>query len=182
MMEKMGSYIMKKDKSRINLRDIFTKGNFGIVKLGQTIEEVTAILGKPTDIYNSIFGEDDKYNVKFLRYDGYEFWFIKYYDESSRYKLSAFQTRDYLYENGYEGAFKDGIVLDTWIFKFGLTIQNIEQALIFEGLQFVRSREYDFTVLELKNKSKIYFINSDYSDSLLCEGWTYHPKDYLRDV
>ncbi len=165
-------------KRTINIKDVFTLGSFGPVQLGQTIEEVEQILGKATFKYNSIYGEDFEYNVKFLRYDSYEFWFIKYFDDSGEYKLSGFQVRDYHFENGYEGQFKKGIVLDLWIFKLGLTIKDTEKALEAEGMRYTKSDEYDFNVLNLENNSKIYFIKPHYSDSIICQGWTYHPKHY----
>lgn len=160
----------------IHLETVFTQGTFGAVHVGMTIEEVTGILGNPSHTFDSILGPDDEYNVKFLRYGGYEFWFTRYYDQSGEYTLSAFQVRDYRYINGYEGEFKNGIELNTWIFQFGATMEDLELALQERGISYKKSTEHDFTVLTLANFSKIYFIQSDTSDQLLCEGWTYHPK------
>ena len=165
--------------STINIKEVFTHGRLGPITLGQTIAEVEELLGKPTNLFNSIYGADDEYNIKFLRYEGYEFWFIQYYDESGEYKLSAFQVRDYLYENGYAGQFKQGITLDTWIFRHGMTLTDLEKALDSENMRYSKSEENDFTVLTFENNAKIYCIAPDDSKVLLCEGWTYHPINFL---
>lgn len=169
-------------KTTIHIKDIFSFGAFGPVQLGQTIDEVQNSLGKPTFVYDSIYGAEDEYNVKFLRYDSYEFWFIRYYDDSGTYKLSGIQVRDYHFINGYEGHFKKGVVLDTWIFKFGLSMHEIEQALVAEEMSFTKAEEYDFQVFIFENNAKIYFIKREYSVELVCEGWTYHPTGFMASV
>lgn len=161
----------------INLRDIFTKGKFGNVQIGQTIEEVEEILGKPVGEYNSNQDNpNDLYNIRFLTYDSYEFWFNKYFDESGKYKLSAFQNDSYQYENTFQGCFEKDVKIDTWIFRFGATLKEIEGKLASEKLSYTKYQKYETTFLAFENKSTILFENDENSNALICVGWAFHPK------
>ena len=48
------------NKKIIHIKNIFTQGKFGEVELGQTIDEVKAILGEPIGVYNNL-GDDETY-------------------------------------------------------------------------------------------------------------------------
>ncbi len=163
-------------KTIINLRDIFTKGKFGEVQLGNTINEVIEILGEPVGISNNEADPNDKYNVKFLTYDSYEFWFIKYFDSSKTYKLSAFQNDSYSYKNTFEGYFEKEVIIDTWIFKHGITLKEMEKALQIEQLQYERYKKVETIYLEFENKSKMLFEYSEHLNLLICVGWMFHPE------
>ena len=166
-------------KTIINLRDIFTKSMFGEIRLGQTIDEVIAFLGKPVGEYDSDNPNDD-YNVHFLTYDSYEFWFINYFDSSKVYKLSAFQNDSYNYKNTFEGAFKADISIDFWLFRYGITLKEAEVILKSEQLQYTKYKKVETTFLEFENKSKILFEDDKNSNSLICVGWMFHPEVHFE--
>ncbi|NOQ70413.1 MAG: hypothetical protein GQ574_00305 [Crocinitomix sp.] len=165
----------------INLRDIFTKSKFGEVQLGQSIEEVKKILGEPAwDSFSDSNRAKDEFTVRFLTYDSYEFWFIKYYDSSKAYKLSAFQNDSYQYQNAWEGYFKKSVHLDFWIFEYGITMNEIENALDKEQLNYVKYKKYETTYLEFENKSKTLFEHVEHLNSIACVGWMFHPEKQLE--
>ena len=167
-------------KTVINLRDVFTKSKFGEVQLGQSIDEVTNILGEPVGIHDN-FGDDDEFNVRFLTYDSYEFWFIKYYDLSKEYKLSAFQNDSYNYPNTWKGTFTKNINIDFWILEYGITLKQFEKILKEEGLNYIKYKEHETIYFEFENKAKILFEYIEHLDSNACTGWMFHPEKHFEE-
>ncbi|MGV3611325.1 MAG: hypothetical protein ACO1N0_10275 [Fluviicola sp.] len=163
-----------KDKTRLNLKEVFTSGTFGPVHLGMTISEVTDLLGKSGA--EEDFDVDEKYRIKVLYYDWYEFKFHSFYDESGEYKLAGMQNDS----TKYLGAIEDGfdsqkVTLDPWFFKNEMTFEEVKRELDKEKLDYTIEQKHEVLFITFPNKSDIFFEKREHETEWLCWGWSLNP-------
>ncbi len=163
------------DKTRLNLRDIFTSGTFGPIELGMTIPQVITLLGTPGS--DDDFDVDEEYRIKILSYDNYEFKFHSFYDESGEYKLAGMQNDHTKYIGGIGDGFDpEKVTLDPWFFEMEMTFEEVKQKLDQEGLDYAVEQKHEVLFILFSNKSDIFFEKRELENDWICWGWSLNPE------
>lgn len=166
-------------KTYLHLKDLFTKGQFGPVKPGMTMEEVEALIGEP-----HWSGENRERDFMHYAYNDFEIFFHNFLDDhTDDYVVNAFQN-DHLQ---HEGAFQfpnPGIIIKPWILKKGLGIEEAKRLISAEGLVFGERKVYDITFLIFENGSQIGFLPLDWEreareEPLLYSVGYYYPGTHI---
>lgn len=162
-------------KIQLNLRDLFTSGTLGPVHVGMTIPELIEVVGDPVTTHN--FDADEHYRIRILFYDGYEFEFHAFYDESGEYKLAGMQNDSINYQGAIKGAFNEKKVkLNTWFFRNEMTFEEVKTELDKENMTFVVAKKHEVLFITFPNQSDIFFEKREEENKWICRGWSLNPK------
>jgi hypothetical protein len=141
-------------KKVISMLEFLRSGNFGMLGLGASREDMLAYLGEPTDWANTTNNDFD-----FCKYGDVEFHWNKDTKRIFLIHMDWFSGEDQI---GNRPLLSEPHILNSWLLHQGMDINAAELALEKEFIPFSKkNRMPGLDVFEFENNCEIYFDTGD---------------------